>query len=106
LRQSKILTDCAAGRAYSRAPRCASTYVLSLSLNKESTKESQPKAAAFGNCSLAALQRKRREIAYKLLMLCPKSCQHARQAKKARNFAGCQGALSPLVHFLGSFFLE
>jgi hypothetical protein len=25
---------------------------------------------------------------------------------KAKSFAGCQGVLDPLVHFLGSFFLE
>jgi len=49
-------------RAYSFAPRCAGFDVLSLSLNKERTKENQPKAAAFGNCSFAALHRERREV--------------------------------------------
>ena len=38
--------------------------VLSLSLNKESTKESQPKAAAFGNCSFATLHSATREITH------------------------------------------
>ncbi|MBR2621385.1 MAG: hypothetical protein IKC97_03320 [Clostridia bacterium] len=31
---------------------------ISLSLNKEMAKENQPKAAAFGNCFRAALQRR------------------------------------------------
>jgi len=67
--------------------RCAVSVVLSLSLNKERTKENQPKAAAFGNCSFAALQKGTREITYTLFVLCLKFSQHERQAKKARAFA-------------------
>ena len=60
--------------------------VLSLSLNKERTKESQPKAAAFGNCSRAALESEAREVTYILSILCLNSCHHARQAEGAKCF--------------------
>ncbi|MBE6620228.1 MAG: hypothetical protein E7625_02535 [Ruminococcaceae bacterium] len=42
--------------------RCTGMDAISLSFHKEMAKEKEPKAAAFGNCSFAALQRGRREI--------------------------------------------
>ena len=57
-----------------------SVYVLSLSLNKERTKESQPKAAAFGNCSFAALQRRLGRKTYTLSLHLPPFSHHERQA--------------------------
>ena len=61
--------------------------VLSLSLNKERTKENQPKAAAFGNCSRATLQSVTREIKCTFVVLCLNVSYHAWQAGEARVFA-------------------
>jgi len=42
--------------------RCTGMDAISLLFHKEMAKEKEPKAAAFGNCSFAALQSERREI--------------------------------------------
>jgi len=42
--------------------RCTGMDAISFSFHKEMAKEKEPKAAAFGNCSFAALQKETREI--------------------------------------------
>ena len=67
--------------------RCAGFDVLSLSLNKERTKENQPRRSPWEPPGIAALQREEREITYKPLVLCLAFSHHERQAGKARAFA-------------------
>ena len=71
-------------RAYSFTPRCTGFHVLSLSLNKERTKENQPRRSPWEPPGIAALQREGREITYKPLVLCLAFSHHERQAGKAR----------------------
>ena len=76
-----------------------SGYVLSLSLNKERTKESQPKAAAFGNRSSAALQRRLERKTYTLSLHRPPQSHHERQICQSEKFCGFPKGIKPFGFF-------
>jgi hypothetical protein len=67
--------------------RCAGFDVLSLSLNKERTKENQRRRSPWEPPGIAALQSEKQEVTQSLLMRCLNLSQHERQARKAKDVA-------------------
>jgi hypothetical protein len=77
-----------------------------LSLNKERTKENQPKAAAFGNCSRATLQGGTREIKYNIVYAVPQALPTRVAGGESKSscsevnaafFKPCSQKLKPLI---------
>jgi hypothetical protein len=80
---------------YGFAPRCAVFDVLSLSLNKESTKESQPRRSPWELPFRAALQSEKGERHKKSFFNSRHIANTSGRYAQAKSFAGFLRALGP-----------